>query len=368
MEKLNLTGLKAAAAIAVLLLFTNRLASCGLGLMNKESDTMVLVGFLLLISTVGIALVLLTAWMKPLLPKVREVLKSAGLLGLALLMTGCAGCEGVAPGYVGLKVNMVGSDRGVEDIPLVTGWVFYNPLTESVLEYPTFVQTAQWTRSATEGSPNNEEISFNSKEGLLMTADISLSYQLEAEKVPHFYVKFRSDDLSRFTDGFLRNVARDAFNEVAGQYSVEDIYGPKKEEVVSKVRSKINDQVVTIGVKLEQFGFIGAPRPPDKVIAAINSKIEATQNAIRAENELRQTQAEAQKSEAKAVGEAKAAVARAQGEAEANKVLAESITPPLLEWRNLQITEKAVAKWDGRRPTVEGATSGLLLQLPVTNP
>jgi regulator of protease activity HflC (stomatin/prohibitin superfamily) len=138
-----------------------------------------------------------------------------------------------------------------------------------------------------------------------------------------------------------------------------------KEEVVLKVCERINGQVSDIGVVLQQFGFIGAPRPPQNVIDSINMKIAATQNAMRVENEVRQTQAEAQKAIAKAEGEAKAAIARAEGEAKANRVLAESITPELLQWRNLQIMEQAVARWDGKRPMVEGQGSGLLLQVPL---
>lgn len=357
--------LKAAAAIAATFVIATKLVSWSFALMNKESDVMVGIGFLMFIITVAGVGVLGWTFGRPHFMQLARYLRAAGLLAIAVLITGCAGCTVVNPGYVGIKVNMVGSDRGVQDIPVVTGWVFYNPFTQRVYEYPTFVQTAQWTKDPHEGSPQNEEVSFNSKEGMLMQADISLSYQLDGAKVPSFYVKFRSDDLNHFTHGFLRNIARDAFNEVAGKYEVEVIYGPKKEEVVAKVRERINAEVADIGISLQQFGFIGAPRPPQNVIDAINSKIAATQNAMRAENELRQTQAEAQKFVAKAEGEARAAIARAEGEAKANLVLAQSITRPLLEWRQLQITEQAVAKWDGRRPTVEGQGGGLLLQIPL---
>ena len=53
-----------------------------------------------------------------------------------------------------------------------------------------------------EGRPVNDEISFQSAEGLRFTADINVSYQLTAGQVPRFYVKFRSDDLDAFTHGF----------------------------------------------------------------------------------------------------------------------------------------------------------------------
>lgn len=60
---------------------------------------------------------------------------------------------------------------------------------------------------------------------------------------------------------------------------------------------------------------------------------------------------------ADAEGEAKAILTKATAQAEANRKLAASITPEL-------ILNKAIEKWDGVRPMVEGGKSGLLIQLP----
>jgi len=285
------------------------------------------------------------------------------IVGVFLLVALLSACTNVPPGHVGIKVNNWGSAKGVEDFPLVTGVVIYNPITSSIFDWPTSVQTAIWTRSPTEGSKNNEEISYNSAEGLAFTADISLSYRLLPERVPHFYVQFRSDNMQSFTHGFLRNVARDAFNEVAAHYPSDELYGIKKEEVLVKARERINAATKDIGVIIEQFGYVGAPRPPQNVVEAINMKIKATQDAIRTENEVRSAKAEAQKAVAKAQGEAQSIVARSEGEAKANLVLQQSLTPQLLEWRRLTLTEQAIAKWDGKRPQVEGSGSGLLLNI-----
>jgi regulator of protease activity HflC (stomatin/prohibitin superfamily) len=283
-------------------------------------------------------------------------------------------CTRIEPGYVGVKVNLTGDDKGVQGLPLVNGRVFFNPLTTTILEYPTFVQTAQWTRDVAETSGVNEEITFNSRENLVISADISLSYYVERAKVPEFYVKYRSDNLRNFTHGIMRNVARDAFNEVGGRYPVEDLLGPEKEKFLTEVKKKVNDHMNQVGVKIDQFGFIGAPRPPANVIAAINAKMAATQAAMQAENELRTAEAEAKKAVAKAEGqarsqlaiaegEAKSKVLLAEGESKANELLSKSITPSLLDWRHLAVQAQAVSKWNGQRPTVEGAGSGLLLQI-----
>lgn len=283
----------------------------------------------------------------------------------AISLTVLNGCTRVEPGYVGIKVNYYGTDKGVDNFPQVTGIVWFNPFTTKIFQYPTFVQTAIWTKDPTEGSPSNEEISFNAKEGLAITADISLSHQLKAEKVPNFYVKFRSDNIALYTHGFLRNIARDAFNEIAPRYTTEEIYGQKKEQLLKDVREYINQSIAPFGDHLEQFGFVGALRFPPSVIEALNGKITAIQNAMRVENEIRESEATAKKRVVQAEGEAKAIIVRANGDAQANKVLGASITSQLLQWQQLQITSQAVAKWNGQRPMVEGSDSGLLLQIPV---
>jgi regulator of protease activity HflC (stomatin/prohibitin superfamily) len=285
------------------------------------------------------------------------------LLGLVIgLSIAVSSCNTVHPGNVGIVVHLSGSDRGEVEV-VMPGRHFYNPLTTDVIEYPTYVQTAIWTANENEGSTLNEEITFNSREGLTISADISLSYQLVAARAGEFYAKFRADDLPEFTRGFLRNIARDAFNAIASTYNVEQLYGEKKSEFLQRVKDLVNRQVGVYGIRVEQFGFIGAPRLPESVLAALNAKITATQEAMKSENELRIAQAEAAKEVAVAEGRAKAQIARAEGESKANMAIVASITPQLIEWERLKIMQK----WNGVLPMVQGGAggNGMILQLPM---
>jgi regulator of protease activity HflC (stomatin/prohibitin superfamily) len=293
------------------------------------------------------------------------ILRLLGVLILTILLfaAGCACVTRVGPGYVGIKVSMAGTNRGVEDAPATTGWVFYNPLITKVYAYPTFVQTAKWTRDPHEGRPINEEITFTNKDSMLIAADISLSYSLKADKVPHFYVKFRNDNLDDFTHGFLRNVARDQFNETAGKFSIEQIMGDNG-PFLGEVRDKLQKQVDAVGVVIEQFGFIGAPRPPDAIIAAINLKVQAQQVALQKTIEITQAEADKKKTIVQAEAASEQIRIRAEAEARANQLLSSSINQNLIEWRRLEIQSKAVERWNGVRPQVEGTGSGLLIQLP----
>jgi regulator of protease activity HflC (stomatin/prohibitin superfamily) len=277
-------------------------------------------------------------------------------LFLVLFFVGCA--TRIGPGRVGIKVDLAGSQRGVEDLPIRTGWVFYNFLSSTIVEYPTSVQTAKWTKDPNEGSVNNEEMSFNTKDGLTVYGDLSVSYHLDASKVPAFYVKFRNDDIAQFTHGFLRNVARDAINRTGSQYTVQEIMGEKKSELEQNSRLDLQKQVADIGVVIDQFGFIGSPRPPQSVIDAINAKVQAQQIAVQKQNELVQSQADAAKLVAAAEGQAKAQVAVANGEAESNRLRAASISPNIIEWQKLAVTDRWIAKWNGQVPQVQAGSNG----------
>lgn len=241
---------------------------------------------------------------------------------LILALSACfVGCTRISPGHVGIVVNSSGSNRGVQDYPAVTGRVWYNPFNTDVYEWPTFVQTTVWTHNKDEGHPVNEEITFTTKDQMQVAADISIAYQLKPDKVPAFYVKFRSSDMDAFTHGFMRNMAREKFDQAAGHYSIEQIMGDNA-PFLKEARDALQLELSPVGIDIEQFGFIGAPRPPQQVIDSINTKVQATQIALQKQIEVQQAQAEAQKEIAKAEGASKAVLINAEAQATANRKLA----------------------------------------------
>src|SRR5271166_42029 len=304
--------------------------------------------------------------LRPQIPGLRNIVIVAAVVFVALFVLSFAvRVTRIEAGHVGVEINLAGKQRGASEIPVRTGWVVYSPLTTQIIEFPTYVQTVKWTRDTNEGHPINEEMGFNSKEGMEIFVDVSLSYAIDPTKAPEFYVKYRVDDLERFTHGILRDIVRNSLNEVASTYVVEDIYGEKKAEFLGKVESQIQVKVTNVGVGIQQFGFIGAPRVPAVIATAITAKAQAIQQAERARNELQTTQAEAAKKIAEAEGDAKSMVTRAQGEADANRIRQNSLTPQLLELRRIENSKMLIEKWNGQLPQVEsGQGSGMILQLP----
>jgi len=133
-------------------------------------------------------------------------------------------------------------------------------------------------------------------------SDVSLSYAIDPGRVSDFYVKYRVSDLSNFTHGILRDIVRNSLNEGGSTYTVEDICGVRKAEFLRKVQDMIQSKMTSLGVGIQQFGFIGTPRVPEIIAQSITAKARATQEAERARNELAMIQAEAAKKIAEADG------------------------------------------------------------------
>jgi regulator of protease activity HflC (stomatin/prohibitin superfamily) len=276
------------------------------------------------------------------------------LMILIAVVMGTTACSKVPAGNVGIKVYLLGGNKGVDTEELGVGrhWIGIN---EDLYIFPTFTQNYVWTKDPKEGSKNDESLTFQTIEGMSVNADVGISYHIDPVKVSLIFQKYRKG-IDEITDIFLRNMVRDAFVQVASTRAVEDIYGAKKAEIVSQVESMVKNQVRGIGIEIERIYLIGNMRLPDQVVKALNEKIQATQRAQQRENEIREADAEAQKKIAQAKGIAESIKLQAEAQAEANIKLAKSITPELVQY-------KAIEKWDGILPKLTGSNAIPMIDL-----
>ncbi len=290
---------------------------------------------------------------------------------LALLgLVGCSTVHRIDAGHVGIKVRLAGSSRGVQDMPVVTGWVFVNPITEQLVTFPTSVQNVIWTATPHEGRAYDESITFSSAEGVNVNADVSLSFHIEPNLAPHLYARFRQTDLNALAYGYARNTVREAFGEVSSTLPVHAIYGAGKSKLLADVTKHVADRLGSDGFVIDQLTINGALRLPQNVADAINRAMEATQNAIQAENRVRQVSAEAEQAVTQANGQAEARRRTAQGEADsilikarseakANEIIRLSTSATVLQYRSIE-------RWDGKLPTFNGAGQTPLLTFDVS--
>ena len=266
-------------------------------------------------------------------------------------------CTKVPAGNVGVKVFLLGGEKGVDTEELGPGryWIGWN---EDLFIFPTFTQNYTWTKSATEGSPNDESMSFQTVEGLVVGADIGISYHVNPEKVSAVFQKYRKG-IEEITDIYLRNMVRDALVNRSSTLPIENVYGKGKAELIKAVQADVINQVRQIGIEVEKVYWIGDLRLPQTVVKALNAKIEATQKAQQRENEVAQAKAEADKAIEQARGQAESRLINAKAEAEAITIKGDALR------RSKEVLKlAAIEKWNGILPRFTGNSAIPFVQVP----
>lgn len=274
--------------------------------------------------------------------KIRNVALIVALAGSV------AACSYVPAGNVGVKVNLLGGDKGVDTEVLGVGryWIGWN---EELYVFPVFMQNYVWTKDVNEGSPNDESISFQTADGMTANADVGISYSIDPEKVATIFQTYRRG-VDEITDTFLRNMVRDAMVKEASNKPIEYVYGVGKTELMAAVQKDVTDQVAPIGIKIDKIYLIGEVRLPAVVLDSINNKNAATQMAQQRQNEVAQAKAEADKKIEDARGEAESLLKVAEAQAKANRLLADSLTTEFVQYQ-------AITKWNGELPKMTGSSA-----------
>ena len=280
-----------------------------------------------------------------------KLIKAMGIMVLASFVI--VACSRVPQGQVGVKVYTLGNNKGPDEELLSMGryWI---PPTQELHLFPIYTQNYVWTRDPAEGSKNDESITFQDSQGLVINTDIGIEFDIDPDKVLLLFVKYRRE-IDEVIDGPLRNTVRDSFVNHGAEMSIESIYGGSKTKLLKLVERDVRERFAPFGINVQKVYWIGEMRIPDSVRDGITAKVRSTQLAIQRENELRQAEAEAAKKVAEAEGLAAASIARAKGESEAIKLEGEALRqyPEVLE-------QQAIQKWDGTLPKVvmgeDGAT------------
>ena len=252
----------------------------------------------------------------------------AFMVMISMMFTSC-GYERIDAGYEGIKVNLYGDDKGVDDITLVTGAVWYNPITTAVYEYPTFVQTV-----------DHAPFSINAKDGSSFTVDPTISLKIVDGKSAEVFKKYRKEDITEVINTTLYNYVRNAFRIQLNNYTTDELVS-KREEFERAIEERLSKELLAENFKLEQM--TSGLQYPQTLVNAIDAKNAAVQEAQKAQNEVLKIKAEAEKKIAAANGEAKALKIKGDAEAEYNRKIAASLSP-------LIVQQMMLDKWDGKLP------------------
>lgn len=241
-----------------------------------------------------------------------------GLVALvACVSLNSCGYERVDAGHEGILVNLYGDDKGVGDVSMCTGAVWYNPFTQSVYEYPTFVQTVDY-----------EPFTINAKDGSEFTVDPTISLKIMNGKSPAVFKKYRKE-LNDVIHGTLYNYVKDAFRIQLNNFSTDYIVS-NRDSIENAIERHLSTALTRENFQLEQL--TSGLKYPQTIVNAVNQKNRAVQEAQTALNEVAIAEANAKK-----------LLVAAQAEAEANRLKQQALTPQILE-------KMWIEKWDGKLP------------------
>ena len=259
-------------------------------------------------------------------------MKKKNILIMAVAALSCMSCsERIDAGCEGILVNMYGDDKGVDGVSLCTGRVWYNPFTEEVYEYPTYVQTIDY-----------KPFTINAKDGSEFTIDPTISLKIIDGKSPVVFKKYRKE-LKDVIEGTLYNYVKDAFRIQLNRYTTDEIVS-NRALVEKSIEQYLSQTLAKENFKLEQL--TSGLKYPDVIVQSVNAKNKAVQEAMKVENELKVVEAEAKKK-----------IVAAEAEYKANELRTKSLTPAVLQkmWNE---------KWDRTIPTdITGGHTSTFLDL-----
>ena len=278
--------------------------------------------------------------------KKNKTVSIIGLIVAALIVLIFSCTKMVDNSEIGIKFKKFSlTDQGQLIATEVTGLIFYNPVTTRVFTYPVYIQRVDY-----------QPFTVTTKDAAEFTMDPMLAYQLERDKASYVFNKYRRD-LREIENGYMRTCIYDAYRISANNYTSDELMA-NRAKFEQEVRQMLIHSLGSEGFNVQEF--TSRITPPKSLSAAIEAKNQAIQEALKAENLVKQAEANAQIAIAKAKGEAEATKVKADAEAYYNRTISASLSP-------LIVQEDWIEKWDGKLPEVMSQGNGLMMNLPALN-
>ncbi|WP_088041027.1 prohibitin family protein [Bacillus sp. EAC] len=249
--------------------------------------------------------------------------------------------EKITPGYVGVVYSPNG---GIQKNTLSQGWNFVG-LFDKVTEYPIRLRTVEY-----------KDVALATSDGKRIEMDLSYTYKIDPSEVVSMFNEFGPIAIEEIEDTYLKKRLQDAARIAVSKYTVLQLYGEKSSNASADIELLYKDDVKQLGFFVENL-TLGTPKPDTKTQEAIDARVQAAQENDRKKIELETARIDAEKKKVEAQADADSQLIRAQGQAKSNKVLQQSLTKELIEYKKAE-------KWDGKLPTVSGSDANII-QFPL---
>jgi prohibitin 1 len=192
-----------------------------------------------------------------------------------------------------------------------------------------------------------ESASVPSSEGLMMSLDTSLIYHLNSESAAHVFQTIGAD----YEDKVVENTLRSAIREATASHSANALYTGEREAVANEIKEKITKDLGAYGITVESI-LLRDIQLPGTLKAAIEAKQQAEQESLAMQFRLQKETQEAQRKRIEAAGVR-----------DFQQIVAQGITPSLLEWKGIEATENLAKSPNSKVVVIGNNKNGLPLIL-----
>ena len=192
-----------------------------------------------------------------------------------------------------------------------------------------------------------ESASVPSSEGLVMNLDTSLIYHLNPEKAAEVYQKIGPNYMNVLVEPNLRAAIREA----TASHTANALYTGEREMVAKQIYDQLTDKLGQRGVLVESV-LLRDIQLPATLKSSIESKQQAEQEALAMNFRLQKETQEAQRKRIEAAGIR-----------DFQQIVAQGISPQLLEWKGIEATETLAKSPNAKVVVIGNPKNGLPLIL-----
>jgi len=192
-----------------------------------------------------------------------------------------------------------------------------------------------------------ESANVPSSEGLMMALDTSLIYHLNPDRAAEVFQKIGAD----YENVVVEPTLRSAIRESTASHTANALYTGEREMVAKQIQDQITQELSKRGLTVESV-LLRDIQLPATLKASIEAKQQAEQEALAMNFRLQKETQEAQRKRIEAAGVR-----------DFQQIVAQGITPSLLEWKGIEATENLAKSANSKVVVIGNNKNGLPLIL-----
>lgn len=192
-----------------------------------------------------------------------------------------------------------------------------------------------------------ESASVPSSEGLMMSLDTSLIYHLNPDHASDVFQKIGAD----YENVVVEPTLRSAIREATASHTANALYTGEREMVGKQIFDSVSAELNKRGLTVENV-LLRDIQLPATLKAAIEAKQQAEQESLAMNFRLQKETQEAQRKRIEAAGVR-----------DFQQIVAQGITPSLLEWKGIEATENLAKSANSKVVVIGNNKNGLPLIL-----